>query len=192
MILLIDNYDSFTYNLYQMAGKIHNDIQVYRNDNITCAQVAKMNPSHIIFSPGPKTPKEAGNMEDIIDCFYQAIPMLGICLGHQAICEVFGADIVRCTHMMHGEASCIEIDRSHPLFQHITSPMQVGRYHSLIATTPNAQLQVIARSVEGDIMAVAHRKYPVFGIQFHPESILTPQGNILLENFLVIKKVNDF
>lgn len=192
MILLIDNYDSFTYNLYQMAGKIHNDIQVYRNDNITCSQVAKMNPSHIIFSPGPKTPKEAGNTEDIIDYFYQAIPMLGICLGHQAICEVFGADIVRCTHMMHGEASCIEIDRSHPLFQHITSPMQVGRYHSLIATTPNAQLQVIARSEEGDIMAVAHRKYPVFGIQFHPESILTPQGNILLENFLAIKKVNEF
>ena len=159
MTILIDNYDSFSYNLYQLVGAINPDIKVIRNDEFTCEEIEAMNPDHIIISPGPGRPSDAGMCEDAVRYFAGKVPILGVCLGHQAICETYGA-----------------------------SKIQVARYHSLAAADENFPecLEVTARTEDGEIMAVKHRDYEVYGVQFHPESILTPKGKIMLRNFLEI------
>ena len=186
MILLIDNYDSFAYNLYQMVGEIAKEIKVIRNDTYSVAQIAQLNPQAIILSPGPGRPEDAGVCQEVITRLGHKIPILGVCLGHQAICQVFGATITHAPQLMHGKSSYIQINQESPLFKEIAAPMQVARYHSLIAqkeTIPEC-LKVIASTNEQEIMAVNHQTYPIFGVQFHPESILTPNGRKLLANFI--------
>ena len=189
MILLIDNYDSFVYNLYQLIGSINPNIKVVRNDEISILDIEALKPSHIILSPGPGIPSEAGMMEEIIQYFYQDIPILGVCLGHQAIMESFGTKIKYAKELMHGKASNIEMNRDSLLFKGVTSN-RVARYHSLAgdSKTLSLALEVIATSDDGEIMAVQHREYPVYGLQFHPESILTVDGKIMIKNFLEVKK----
>lgn len=184
MILLIDNYDSFTYNLYQYLGELHEQVEVIRNDQITPDAVDYLQPEAIIFSPGAGRPADAGYMEDIIRRFYRQIPMLGICLGHQAIGEVFGAAIVEAKEKMHGETSNIRLLNHENIFRGMENTLEVGRYHSLIIERPDDTLQVSAISEKGEIMAIQHRDYPVYGVQFHPESILTPCGKQILTNFI--------
>lgn len=184
MILLIDNYDSFTYNLYQYISEIRNDVRVVRNDKLTISDIQTMKPDAIIFSPGPGKPSDAGMMEAIIKTFYTQIPMLGICLGHQAIAEVFGSRITYAKEMKHGEVSAIDQLQDSLLFQHIPHTFVVGRYHSLIVEDLSQELEVIARSKQGEIMALQHKQYPVYGVQFHPESLLTPDGKTILNNFM--------
>lgn len=187
MILLIDNYDSFVYNLYQLVGSMNPDIKVVRNDEITISEIVKLKPSHIILSPGPGIPSEAGIMEDVIKYFYQDIPILGVCLGHQAIMESFGTKIKYAKELMHGKSSFIEMNKDSLLFKGVTSN-KVARYHSLAgdSKTLSPELQVIATSDDGEIMAVQHIKYPVYGVQFHPESVLTSDGKIMIKNFLEV------
>lgn len=188
MILMIDNYDSFTYNLVQLIGGINPDIKVIRNDAMTVAEIARLNPSHIILSPGPGYPKAAGVCEDVIRKLGGRIPILGVCLGHQAICEVFGADITHAKKLMHGKKSTIRIDNSNPIFMGLPPDITAARYHSLIAkrdTVPQT-LDVIAQDETGEVMAVSHREYAVYGLQFHPESVLTPQGETIIRNYLKI------
>lgn len=190
MILLIDNYDSFSYNLYQLIGSINPDIQVIRNDEKTVSEIESLEPSHIILSPGPGRPSEAGVCEDVVRALAGTVPILGVCLGHQAICEVFGARITYAKELMHGKQSEATFDPACPLFHGLeqTGVVEVARYHSLAAdpdTLPE-MLQVVARTSDGEIMAVQHRDFPVFGVQFHPESILTPHGAPMLRNFLGI------
>ena len=188
MILLIDNYDSFAYNLYQQAAAIRPDIRVVRNDAVTAGAVEQMQPSHILLSPGPGYPKDAGVCEDVIRRLGGRIPILGVCLGHQAICEVFGARIVHAKRLMHGKQSTITIDNSDPIFQDLPKRIPAARYHSLIARRSSLpdSLKVIGEDDMGEIMAVRHTNYPVYGLQFHPESILTPDGMTILRNFLNI------
>ncbi|MDR2518274.1 MAG: aminodeoxychorismate/anthranilate synthase component II [Spirochaetaceae bacterium] len=186
MILLIDNYDSFSYNLYQALGSLEPDIRVVRNDALTLAEIVVLRPGYIVLSPGPGRPADAGICEALIRSFAGKIPILGVCLGHQAICEVFGARITYAKTLMHGKSSLISLDASCPLFRGLPSEVVVGRYHSLAAdpsTVPDA-LIVTAKAADGEIMAVRHRDYPVYGVQFHPESVLTPGGNAMLANFL--------
>ncbi len=185
MILLIDNYDSFSYNLYQYIGSIYPHIRVVRNDACTVEEIREMNPRAIVLSPGPGRPEQAGICEEVIAGLGDRIPILGICLGHQAICQVYGARITYAKRLMHGKPSRILLGDS-PLFEGITSPAPVARYHSLAASGENfpPDLKVTARTEDGEIMAVNHRKYPVYGLQFHPESVLTPDGRKMLENFL--------
>lgn len=189
MILLIDNYDSFSYNLYQQAAAIRPDIRVVRNDAVTAGAVEQMRPSHILLSPGPGYPKDAGVCEDVIRRLGGRIPILGVCLGHQAVCEVFGARIVHAKRLMHGKQSMVEIDTAEPLFQGLAHKVLVARYHSLVAEPDSLPdcLAVTARDENGEIMAVRHREKPVYGVQFHPESILTPQGDLIMQNFLSIR-----
>lgn len=186
MILLIDNYDSFSYNLYQQAAAIEPEVKVVRNDRITVGGIAGLNPSHILLSPGPGYPKDAGVCEQVVQKLGGKIPILGVCLGHQAICEVYGAQIVHAKRLMHGKTSRISVDNADPLFAGLPQKIDVARYHSLAArgdSLPNC-LQVLATDENGEIMAVRHREKPVFGVQFHPESILTPHGDTILRNFL--------
>lgn len=186
MILLIDNYDSFAYNLYQQAAAIRPDIRVVRNDAVTAGAVEQMQPSHILLSPGPGYPKDAGVCEDVIRRLGGRIPILGVCLGHQAICEVFGARIVHAKRLMHGKQSTVTLDPDDPLFRGLEGQVTVARYHSLVAepdTLPDC-LVATARDGNGEIMAVRHKTRPVYGVQFHPESILTPRGDTILKNFL--------
>jgi anthranilate synthase component 2 len=186
MILLIDNYDSFSYNLYQCIGALNPDIRVVRNNRISLSEIVVLRPSHIVISPGPGKPADAGICEDLIRSFTGHIPILGICLGHQALCEAFGAVVSYAKTLMHGKASPITLDRRCPLFAGLPETIQGARYHSLAAyedTIPPA-LRISARSDDGEIMGVQHREAPVYGLQFHPESILTPQGGKILENFL--------
>lgn len=186
MIVLIDNYDSFSYNLYQLVGSINPDIRVIRNDEYTVEEIEQMQPSHIIISPGPGKPENAGMCEKAIDYFKGKVPIMGVCLGHQAICEVFGATVSYAKELMHGKMSVVELDESCKLFQGVGKEAEVARYHSLIAikdTIPEC-LQVTATTTDGEIMAVKHRDYEVYGLQFHPESILTPKGRRMVENFL--------
>jgi len=188
MILIIDNYDSFTYNLYQIAGTFQSDIQVAYNDNITIADIDLLQPSHIIISPGPGRPKDAGISEDVIRHFAGKIPILGICLGHQAICEAYGANIGYAKELMHGKSSMVHIANGNPIFRGLPPLLTAGRYHSLAVerdTLPD-ELLVIAETDDGDVMGIKHRDYPVFGLQFHPESILTPDGGKIIENFLQV------
>ena len=188
MILLIDNYDSFSYNLVQLAGTINSSIRVIRNDEKTCEEIKEMNPSHIILSPGPGYPKNAGICEEIIEQMKGRVPILGICLGHQAICEVFGASIVLANRIMHGKQSNIHIANGSRIFKGLPPIIQAARYHSLIAqkTSLPDELLVIAEDDDGEIMGVKHKDYEIYGLQFHPESILTPQGAVIMENFLGI------
>lgn len=186
MILLIDNYDSFSYNLVQMAGGINPDIRVIRNDAMTVEKVEELSPSHMILSPGPGYPKDAGICEDVVRRLQGKIPILGVCLGHQAICEVYGAVIAPAKHLMHGKKSRITLDPSSPIFQGMGNKTNAARYHSLVAqkeTMPDC-LKVIASGPGGEVMAVQHREYQVYGLQFHPESILTPEGKHIMKNFL--------
>jgi len=186
MILLIDNYDSFVYNLYQFIGTVNDDIKVVRNNEITIDEIKELHPEVIILSPGPGKPSDAGIMEDIIKEFYQTTKILGVCLGHQAICEVFGGDIVHAKEIMHGKTSLIEIDDSDPIFKGMNKQIQVARYHSLIAKTetlPDA-LKIIGKTDDNEVMAVKHKDYPIYGLQFHPESILTKDGIQIIRNFL--------
>lgn len=185
MIIMIDNYDSFTYNLYQYLGEINPDIEVYRNDKITVSEILSKNPSHIVLSPGPGFPSSAGICVELIKKSAD-IPLLGVCLGHQAIGEAFGAEIIRAPHIMHGKSDTIDIDSSCPLFKGLKEKPIVGRYHSLTinpATLPDC-LKITAKSADGCIQGVMHKERPVFGIQFHPESVLTPEGTAIIENFL--------
>ncbi len=185
MILLIDNYDSFAYNLYQLIGSIDNDIQVVRNDGITVDEIKTLAPECIIISPGPGRPSEAGIIEEVILRYYQTIPILGVCLGHQAIIEAFGGDIVYAKKVMHGKASLIETVAD-PLFAGMPRQSRVARYHSLAGQkeTLPACLKILAESEDGEIMAIRHRQYPVYGLQFHPESILSEYGMTILKNFI--------
>lgn len=189
MILLIDNYDSFSYNVYQLIGFINPDMKVIRNDELTIGEIEALAPSHIVISPGPGRPRDAGICEDVIRHFQGRIPILGICLGHQAICEVYGATITYARELMHGKQSIVTLDQDSRLFAGMDKQITVARYHSLAAdpdTLPDC-LQITATTQDGEIMAVQHREYPVYGVQFHPESVLTPQGKAILENFLTGK-----
>ncbi len=189
MVVLIDNYDSFSYNLYQQAAAIVPDIRVYRNDGISLAELEALRPSHILLSPGPGYPKDAGICEEVIRQLGGKIPILGVCLGNQAICEAFGAKIVHARQLMHGKQSTIAVDPSEPLFHGLPERIEAARYHSLVAaedTVPDC-LKVLSRDAIGEIMAVRHRDMPVFGVQFHPESILTPLGGVIMRNFLSIR-----
>ena len=177
MILLIDNYDSFSYNLYQLIGTIEPDIKVIRNDEMTVEEIKALNPQLIILSPGPGRPDQAGICEEVVKTLGPSIPILGVCLGHQAICEAYGGKIIHAKKLMHGKTSIARLDRSGVLFKEMDAEIKVARYHSLEADpdTLPAELFVTA-------MAVEHEKYPVYGLQFHPESILTPKGIDILRN----------
>ncbi|MDR2510081.1 MAG: aminodeoxychorismate/anthranilate synthase component II [Spirochaetaceae bacterium] len=187
MILLIDNYDSFSYNLYQLLGEIEPDIRVERNDGIDIAGIESASPSHIVISPGPGRPREAGISEEAVRVFAGRIPILGVCLGHQAICEVYGATVTYASELMHGKASRIKLEPC-PLFDGLPAEIDAARYHSLAADikTMPPELEVIARTTKNEVMAVRHRVHAVYGVQFHPESILTPSGRTILANFLTI------
>ena len=185
MILLIDNYDSFAYNLYQLVGEITPDIRVSRNDKITLDEIYEMNPEAIILSPGPGKPENAGICVDIVKEFAGKIPILGVCLGHQSICVAFGGVVSYAKRLMHGKSSIIELNDD-SIFKGLDSKISVGRYHSLslIEDTIPDDLEVISKSCDdGEIMAIKHKKYDVYGLQFHPESILTPDGLTIIKNF---------
>lgn len=186
MIVLIDNYDSFSYNLYQLIGALEPDIRVIRNDALTVAEIEALKPQAIVISPGPGRPADAGRCIEVIQTLGGRIPILGVCLGHQAICEAYGASISYAKKLMHGKQSDVRLDPSCPLFSGLPEVVPVARYHSLAAleaTMPDC-LKITARTEDGEIMAVAHREFPVYGMQFHPESILTPDGEKMLKNFL--------
>ena len=186
MILLIDNYDSFSYNLYQLVGEIEPDIQVIRNDQMTVEEIRAQKPERIILSPGPGRPEQAGVTMEVVTALGGEIPILGVCLGHQAICAAFGASITYAKALMHGKQSQVRFERDCPLFRGCPETAPVGRYHSLAAdpdTMPEC-LKVTARTVDGEVMGVQHREYPIYGVQFHPESILTPDGKTMLGNFI--------
>ena len=190
MILLIDNYDSFSYNLYQLIGSINPDIKVIRNDAYSVGEIEQMKPEAIIISPGPGRPEDAGVCIEVISELGKKIPILGVCLGHQAICSAFGARITYAKELMHGKQSKTDVDTSCPLFYGCPERLLVARYHSLAAdeeTMPHC-LKVTARTDDGEIMATKHREYKIYGVQFHPESIMTPEGGNMLENFLNIAK----
>jgi anthranilate synthase component 2 len=187
MILLIDNYDSFTFNLYQYMGIFTEDIKVVRNDEITIEEIRQMKPERIVLSPGPKSPKEAGVCIDVVKEFYDKIPILGICLGHQCIGEALGGTVSYAKELYHGKQSLITHDGT-GIFEGINSPVKVARYHSLAVqreTLPEC-LEVTAQTEDGEIMAIRHKKYPVVGLQFHPESIYTEHGKRMIENFLTL------
>ncbi|MBX3411362.1 MAG: aminodeoxychorismate/anthranilate synthase component II [Pirellulales bacterium] len=194
MILVIDNYDSFTYNLVQRLGEIDStlDVQVHRNDQITTDEIAAKNPSHLIVSPGPCTPREAGISCEVIERFAPTVPLLGVCLGHQSIGHAFGGDIVRAERLMHGKTDQIFHNNS-GLFEGLENPMIATRYHSLVIRpgTLSDDFDVCAWSDDGqgtrEIMAIRHRNYPLYGLQFHPESFLTDRGTDLLRRFLAVR-----
>ena len=186
MILLIDNYDSFAYNLYQLIGSINEDIKVIRNDEMTVEEIEELQPSCIIISPGPGKPSEAGIIEEVVQKCYTKYPILGVCLGHQAIVEAFGGTVSYAQSVMHGKSSIIKVDTTNPIFKGIEEKTAVARYHSLAAKKENLPecLKIIGESDDGEIMAISHKNYPVYGLQFHPESILTKEGKKIVENFL--------
>ena len=195
MILLIDNYDSFSYNLVQLLGQIRPDIRVVRNDAVTVHEIRAMKPDHLVLSPGPGYPGSAGILEQAVRELAGELPILGVCLGHQGICEAFGGRIVRAERLMHGKQSRIQRTDLNsaagecPLFYGLPAEFLAARYHSLVAEPASLpeELEAVAEDAEGrEIMAVRHRKYPVYGLQFHPESIMTPEGSKILENFLEI------
>jgi anthranilate synthase component II len=188
MILLIDNYDSFTYNLVQRLGEMDAtlDVRVFRNDQITPDQVAELRPSHLIISPGPCTPREAGVSNEILRRFSASLPILGVCLGHQCIGHVFGGEVVRNDRIMHGKTSPIYHD-GRGVFRGLSNPFEATRYHSLVIRRDsfhNPDFEISAWTAEGEIMGVRHRSWPLHGVQFHPESFLTVEGPLLLRNFI--------
>lgn len=188
MIIVIDNYDSFTYNLVQYFGEVDPDIYVYRNDDITVEGIEKQNPDFIVISPGPGTPKDAGISKEVILQLGPRFPILGICLGHQCLGEVYGGKVSRAPRLMHGKTSSIYHYKGE-LFSGIPSPFQATRYHSLIVEEEGLpdELEIIAFTSDGTIMGLHHKEHPVFGLQFHPESILTKDGKQILKNFLAVK-----
>lgn len=190
MILFIDNYDSFTFNLVQYFGEFVDDIEVYRNNQITLNDIERKKPDYIVISPGPCTPSEAGISLEVIKKFAGEIPILGVCLGHQSIAQAFGGRIIQAKILMHGKTSDIYHDKK-SIFQDVPNPFKAGRYHSLIADKKNIPscLEVSAWTEDGEIMGLRHKEYLVEGIQFHPESILTNQGKKILKNFLLNSKV---
>jgi anthranilate synthase component 2 len=186
VILLIDNYDSFSYNLYQLIGEIEQEIRVIRNDEMTVNEIRGLAPDGMILSPGPGRPENAGIIVEAARTLGKEIPVLGVCLGHQAICLSFGAMITYAKQLMHGKQSQVRFDQNCPLFEGVPEMAPVARYHSLAAdveTIPD-ELRVTAVTDDGEVMAVQHRDYPIFGVQFHPESIMTPDGRRMLENFI--------
>jgi len=186
MILLIDNYDSFSYNLYQFIGAIDPDIKVARNDETSAEDIKNLAPKRIFISPGPGKPSEAGICIDVIKKLHADIPILGICLGHQAIFEAFGGTVSYASKLMHGKSSQVSVDNENPLFKGLPPTIQAARYHSLAgvkSTLPDA-LRIIAQTADGDVMAICHKDCPTYGVQFHPESILTPLGRKIIENFM--------
>lgn len=185
MILLIDNYDSFTYNLYQFMGIFTDEIRVVRNDRITLEEIRELKPEKIVLSPGPKSPREAGICLDVVKEFYDKIPILGICLGHQTIGEALGGTVSYAKTLFHGKQSVIE-HAGYGIFAGIPSPVKVARYHSLAVQKEGLPdcLEILAETEDGEIMAMKHKTYPVYGMQFHPESIYTEHGKRMLENFL--------
>ena len=186
MILLIDNYDSFSYNLYQLIGEINDDIKVIRNDECTVDEIRALKPSKIILSPGPGRPEDAGVIIDVVKELGKEFPILGVCLGHQAICSAFGATVTYARQLMHGKQSDAELNTDTLLFKNCPKVTPVARYHSLAAdekTMPNC-LMVTAKTTDGEIMAVQHKDYKIYGVQFHPESIMTPNGKQMLTNFI--------
>ena len=190
MTLLIDNYDSFSYNLYQYIGELEPDIKVIRNDELSVREIRELGPRRIIISPGPGRPEDAGVIIDVVKELGGEFPILGVCLGHQAICAAYGAEIVHAKKLMHGKQSVISMDRECPLFKECGESTTVARYHSLAAeesTLPEV-LKVTARTDDGEVMAVMHREHPIFGVQFHPESIMTPEGKKMLAAFLAIDR----
>ncbi len=189
MILLIDNYDSFSYNLYQLIGEIEPDIKVIRNDEMTVEEIRALAPSHIVLSPGPGRPEDAGIIIEAAKALGKDIPILGVCLGHQAICAAFGATVTYAKELMHGKQSAVKFDESCPLFYGVPEKALVARYHSLAAdaaTIPEC-LKVTAVTEDGEVMAVQHKEHPIYGVQFHPESIMTPNGKQMLENFINLR-----
>lgn len=186
MILLIDNYDSFSYNLYQLVGAINPDIKVIRNDEMTIKEIKALKPERIILSPGPGRPENAGVIIEVAKTLAKEIPTLGVCLGHQAICAAYGANVTYAKQLMHGKQSEVTVNTNSILFKNCPETMNVARYHSLAAeqaTIPDC-LEVTAVTDDGEVMAVQHKNYPIYGVQFHPESIMTPQGKQMLENFI--------
>ncbi len=188
-MLLIDNYDSFTYNLVQAFAAMGADVMVYRNDAITVDEALQLNPTHLLISPGPGRPEDAGVSLEMIDTFATRVPVLGVCLGHQCLVQHFGGDIVRAERLMHGKTSMAKHDGK-TIFDGLSQPFEVGRYHSLCAaakTLPD-MLELTAETERGEIMGVRHKELPLEGVQFHPESVLTPEGDKLMVNFLRISK----
>ncbi len=192
MLLVIDNYDSFTYNLVQYFGELKTKPQVWRNDKITIAAIRKMKPDQIVISPGPCTPKEAGISNEVIRTFAGVIPILGVCLGHQCIGDTFGGRIIRAKQIMHGKTSEI-FHKDQGVFEGLPKPFPATRYHSLVIekkSFPAKELEITAWTKDGEIMGVRHRRYPVWGVQFHPESILTTSGKDILRNFLKLSRAS--
>ena len=188
MILLIDNYDSFTYNLVQYLGELGAKLTVYRNDKITINGIKKLKPTHIVISPGPGRPEDAGISNKVIKEFSSRLPILGVCLGHQCIAQVFGGKVIRAKRLMHGKTSLVYHNRK-GIFKGIRSPFEATRYHSLIVERKSLpkSLEIIAQTKEKEIMGIKHKDYPLWGVQFHPESILTKEGKRLLKNFMNLK-----
>ncbi|KAA9003619.1 aminodeoxychorismate/anthranilate synthase component II [Paenibacillus spiritus] len=185
MILVIDNYDSFTYNLVQYLGELNQEVKVFRNDEITLEEIERLAPDHILISPGPCTPTEAGISLDLIRHFKGRIPIFGVCLGHQAIGQAFGGKVIRAPRLMHGKTSPI-LHRGESVFEGMESPFTATRYHSLIVERESLPdcLEITAETAEGEIMGLRHKEYPIEGVQFHPESIVTDHGHTMLRNFL--------
>ncbi len=187
MIAVIDNYDSFTYNLVQYLGELGAELRVFRNDRVTVDQLVALGPTHVVISPGPGAPDEGGISQEAIRQFAGRAPVLGVCLGHQCLGAVYGGTVGRAPRLMHGKTSRIYHNGS-GIFEGLPSPFEAMRYHSLIVNEPvPACLEVTAFTTEGEVMALQHRHYPVFGVQFHPESILTQHGKLILQNFLSAK-----
>jgi anthranilate synthase component 2 len=188
MVLLIDNYDSFSYNLYQLIGSVNPDIKVIRNDEMTVEQIKALNPEFIVLSPGPKRPADAGVCVDVAREFGNGTKVLGVCLGHQSICEAYGATVSYAKELMHGKQSECAVNTDDPLFAGLPGKITVARYHSLAAveSTMPACLEITARTDDGEIMAVKHKEKSIWGLQFHPESVMTPYGPQIIKNFLNI------
>lgn len=186
MIVLIDNYDSFSYNLYQLIGSVEPDVKVVRNDAYTVEEIEVMKPEAIILSPGPGKPSDAGICIEAIRYFAGKVPVFGVCLGHQAICEAFDGTVSYAKELMHGKQKEIHQIGENQLFQGLPETFQAARYHSLAALKEELpeELKVTAESEDGEVMAVEHTKYPIYGVQFHPESVMTPDGKIMIENFM--------
>ena len=188
MILLIDNYDSFSYNLYQLIGSVEKDIKVIRNDECTIEEIEAMSPEALILSPGPGKPADAGVCIDAVKYFAGKLPMLGVCLGHQAICEAFGGTVSYAKELMHGKQSKVYQGGTGKLFRGLGPEFNAARYHSLAADAESlpAELKIVAEADDGEIMALEHAEYPIFGVQFHPESVMTPDGRKMIENFMEV------
>lgn len=189
MILLIDNYDSFSYNLYQLIGTVNQNLKVIRNDEMTVAEIEALKPELIVLSPGPGKPSDAGVCVSVVKELGGKIPIFGVCLGHQAICEAYGATVSYAKELMHGKTSMAKLDTTTRLFHNMEPEIQVARYHSLAAVpeTIPSELKITAVTEDGEVMAVEHREYPVYGVQFHPESVLTPDGTPIIKNLIAMK-----